>query len=54
LAASVTTFAGQNCMAGSRILVQRGIADQVREHLEERLIHVVVGPGDKKSTDMGP
>ena len=32
LAASVTTFAGQNCVAGSRILVQRGIADQVREH----------------------
>jgi betaine-aldehyde dehydrogenase len=37
LAAGVTTFAGQNCMAGSRILVQRGIADQVREHLEQRL-----------------
>ena len=46
LAASVTTFAGQNCMAGSRILVQRGIADQVRERLEERLTHVVVGPGE--------
>jgi acyl-CoA reductase-like NAD-dependent aldehyde dehydrogenase len=54
LAASVTTFAGQNCMAGSRILVQRGIADQVREHLEERLRHVVVGPGEEKSTEMGP
>ena len=54
LAASVTTFAGQNCMAGSRILVQRGIADQVREHLEERLTHVVVGRCDEKSTDMGP
>ena len=33
LAAGVTTFAGQYCMAGSRILVQRGIADQVREQL---------------------
>jgi Aldehyde dehydrogenase family len=31
LAAAVTTFAGQNCMAASRILVQRGIADQLRE-----------------------
>jgi acyl-CoA reductase-like NAD-dependent aldehyde dehydrogenase len=51
LAASVTTFAGQNCMAGSRILVH---ADQVRERLEERLTHLVVGPGDEKSTDMGP
>jgi betaine-aldehyde dehydrogenase len=54
LAAGVTTFAGQNCMAGSRILVQRGIADQVREYLEERLTHVVVGPGDEENTEMGP
>jgi acyl-CoA reductase-like NAD-dependent aldehyde dehydrogenase len=54
LAASVTTFAGQNCMAGSRILVQRGIADQVREHLGERLTQVVVGPGEEQNTQMGP
>jgi acyl-CoA reductase-like NAD-dependent aldehyde dehydrogenase len=54
LAAGVTTFAGQNCMAGSRVLVQRGIADQVREQLGERLAHVVVGPGEEQSTEMGP
>jgi betaine-aldehyde dehydrogenase len=54
LAAGVTTFAGQNCMAGSRILVQRDIANQVREHLKERLTHVVVGPGEEKNTQMGP
>jgi betaine-aldehyde dehydrogenase len=54
LAAGVTTFAGQNCMAGSRILVQRGIADQVREHLAERLTSVVVGPGEENDTQMGP
>ena len=53
LAAGVTTFAGQNCMAGSRILVQRGIADQVREHLEQRLTHVVVGPGEEKNSRDG-
>jgi betaine-aldehyde dehydrogenase len=53
LAAAITTFAGQNCMAGSRILVQRGIADQVRDHLEERLTHVVVGPGEERDTEMG-
>ena len=53
LAAAITTFAGQNCMAGSRILVQCGIADQVRDHLEERLTHVVVGPGEEKNTEMG-
>ena len=50
LAAGVTTFAGQNCMAGSRILVH---ADQVREHLKERLTHLVVCPGEEKSTDIG-
>jgi acyl-CoA reductase-like NAD-dependent aldehyde dehydrogenase len=54
LAAGVTTFAGQNCMAGSRILVQRGIADQVREQMRERLTRVVVGPGEEKDTQMGP
>jgi betaine-aldehyde dehydrogenase len=53
LAVAVTTFAGQNCMAGSRILVQRGIADRVREHLEKRLTHVVVGPGEDENTEMG-
>jgi betaine-aldehyde dehydrogenase len=54
LAAGVITFAGQYCMAGSRILVQRGIADEVREHLRERLAHVVVGPGEENATEMGP
>src|SRR5215212_3565811 len=54
LAAGVTTFAGQNCMAGSRILVQRGIADQVREHLAEELTRVVVGSGEQENTEMGP
>ena len=28
---AITVFAGQFCMTGSRILVQRGIADQVEE-----------------------
>jgi betaine-aldehyde dehydrogenase len=54
LTAGVITFAGQFCMAGSRILVQRGIADQVREHLAERLAHVVVGRGEDKDSQMGP
>ena len=33
LAAGITTFAGEFCMTGSRILVQRGVADQVRARL---------------------
>jgi acyl-CoA reductase-like NAD-dependent aldehyde dehydrogenase len=54
LAASVTTFAGQFWMAGSRILVQRGVADQVRDQLGELLKRVVVGPGEEASSTMGP
>ena len=53
LTAGVTTFAGQFCMAGSRILVQRGIANQVREQLRERLTHVVVGPGEEQEQPYG-
>jgi len=53
--AGVTTFAGhQNCMAGSRILVQRGIADQVREHLAEQLTRVVVGSGEEATPKWDP
>jgi acyl-CoA reductase-like NAD-dependent aldehyde dehydrogenase len=33
LAAGVTTFGGEFCMTGSRILVQRGVADEVRTRL---------------------
>jgi acyl-CoA reductase-like NAD-dependent aldehyde dehydrogenase len=33
VAAAVTTFAGQFYMTGSRILVQRGVADEVRTRL---------------------
>ncbi len=54
LIAGVTTFAGQFCMAGSRILVQSGIADQVRRQLRERLERVVVGRGEEETSQMGP
>ncbi|MFI9386681.1 aldehyde dehydrogenase family protein [Kutzneria sp. NPDC052558] len=46
--------AGQFCMAGTRILVQRGIADTVREQLAAALSQVVVGPGDDPASQMGP
>lgn len=54
LAAGVTTFAGQFCMTGSRILAQRGVADEVRSRLSDILEHVQVGDGLDPSTDMGP
>ena len=54
LVAAVTTFAGQFCMTGSRILVQRGIADEVRSRLARAFDSVRVGDGLDPDTDMGP
>jgi acyl-CoA reductase-like NAD-dependent aldehyde dehydrogenase len=54
LAAGITTFAGEFCMTGSRILVQRGVADQVRTRLAAILENVRVGDGMDPQTDMGP
>jgi betaine-aldehyde dehydrogenase len=51
---AVTTFAGQFCMTGSRLLVQAGIADEVRTRLAERLGGVRVGPAADPESDMGP
>ena len=54
LTAGITTFAGQFCMTGSRILVQRGVAEEVRTRLGEALEGVRVGDGLDPATDMGP
>ena len=54
LASGITTFSGQFCMTGSRILVQRGVADAVRSRLGELLENVRVGDGMDPNTDMGP
>ena len=54
LAAGITTFAGEFCMTGSRILVQRGVADEVRSRLAGILENVRVGDGMDPETDMGP
>ncbi|RZT36841.1 aldehyde dehydrogenase family protein [Cupriavidus agavae] len=51
---SCTVFAGQFCMTGSRVLVQRGIADAVRSGLAQRLQAVRVGPARETSSQMGP
>jgi betaine-aldehyde dehydrogenase len=51
---AITVFTGQFCMTGSRILVQRGIADQLKRSLTERLRKVRVGPASDPASDMGP
>lgn len=54
IAAAVTTFAGQFCMTGSRILVQRNIADEVRTRLVRMFEGIRLGNGLEADTDMGP
>ncbi|MEU4093200.1 aldehyde dehydrogenase family protein [Streptomyces sp. NPDC026673] len=53
LVKAITTFSGQFCMAGSRILVQRGVADELRRRLTPALKAVKVGPGDDPASEMG-
>jgi betaine-aldehyde dehydrogenase len=54
VASAVTTFAGQFCMTGSRILVQRGVADEVRTRLTKIFEETRLGSGLDPQTDMGP
>ena len=51
---ALTVFAGQFCMTGSRLLVQRGVADDLRARLAARLETVKVGPASDPASDMGP
>jgi len=51
---ALTIFAGQFCMTGSRLLVQRGVADKLRRGLAARLEAVKVGPASDPTSDMGP
>ena len=51
---ALTTFAGQFCMTGSRLLVQRGVADRFRALITNRLEQVKPGPASDPSSDMGP
>lgn len=50
---SLTVFTGQFCMTGSRILVHKDIADEVREKLAKRLENVKVGNAIDSGNDMG-
>jgi betaine-aldehyde dehydrogenase len=45
---------GQFCMTGSRILVQRGVADEVRTGLARSFENVRLGDGLDPGTQMGP
>jgi betaine-aldehyde dehydrogenase len=52
--ASATVFAGQFCMTGSRVLVQREIADELTERLAQALSAVRLGPAADADSQIGP
>ncbi len=51
---AITLFSGQFCMTGSRILVQKDIAESIRKGLGERLSQVKLGPASDPTSEMGP
>jgi acyl-CoA reductase-like NAD-dependent aldehyde dehydrogenase len=46
--------AGQRCTATSRLIVQRGIADELRRRVSAGVEAIRVGPGDRDGVDIGP
>jgi betaine-aldehyde dehydrogenase len=51
---SLTVFAGQFCMTGSRLLVQRAVAAELKARLAARLRELRVGPAADPASEMGP
>jgi betaine-aldehyde dehydrogenase len=51
---ALTQFNGEFCMTGSRVLVQRSVADAWRERIASLLEKVVVGRADDPNSQMGP
>ena len=51
---ALTKFNGEFCMTGSRVLVQRSVADAWRKRIASLLEKVVVGRADDPNTQMGP
>ncbi len=51
---ALTTFAGQFCMTGSRLLVERSVLDRVRTMVKERFATLKVAPASDPTSDMGP
>ncbi|MBF8192803.1 aldehyde dehydrogenase family protein [Nonomuraea sp. K274] len=54
LVMSCIAMNGQFCCTGSRVLAQRGIADELRTRLAAGLEAVKVGPAEDPSSQMGP
>jgi acyl-CoA reductase-like NAD-dependent aldehyde dehydrogenase len=51
---SIFSASGQSCVAGSRLLVQEGIYDQLLERLASRAADIVIGDPLDENSQMGP
>jgi betaine-aldehyde dehydrogenase len=51
---ALTKFNGEFCMTGSRVLLQRSVADEGRKRIASLLEKVVVGGADDPKSEMGP
>ena len=51
---ALTRFNGEFCMTGSRVLVERSVADAWRDRIATLLEKVVVGRADDPNSQMGP
>jgi aldehyde dehydrogenase (NAD+) len=54
IAGSILANSGQGCVAGSRVIVQRPVADALIALLQEKLTRIVPGHTWKAATDFGP
>jgi len=52
--AGIFAAAGQTCVAGSRLLAHRSIADELVERVAERARRIVLGDPRDAATEMGP
>jgi len=51
---ALTRFNGEFCMTGSRVLVQRSVADAWRDRIAALLEKLVIGRADDMNSEMGP
>ncbi|OUM99946.1 MAG: methylmalonate-semialdehyde dehydrogenase (acylating) [Firmicutes bacterium ZCTH02-B6] len=54
IVASSFGSAGQRCMAGSVLVAQQDVADNILERLVDRSNRLKIGPGDQPGVEMGP
>ncbi len=54
IAAAAFGQAGQRCTATSRLIVERGIADEVTQRIADAVTALRVGPGSAPDVDLGP